>query len=90
MEITTPGRICLFGEHQDYLGLPTMAMAISLRSSLKGEKTNDRGVIIYKSDLGEMESFSLDNLTYGNDRDYFKGIIDLFAYMTNLDPLAVK
>ena len=72
MEITTPGRICLFGEHQDYLGLPTLAMAISLRSSLKGEKTNDRGVIIYKSDLGETESFSLDNLTYENDRDYFK------------------
>ena len=72
MEITTPGRICLFGEHQDYLGLPTLAMAISLRSSLKGEKTNDRGVIIYKSDLGETESFSLDNLTYESDRDYFK------------------
>ena len=23
-----PGRICLFGEHQDYLGLPVIAMAV--------------------------------------------------------------
>ncbi len=72
MEITTPGRICLFGEHQDYLGLPTIAMAISLRSSLKGEKTNDRDIIINKTDLGETESFSLDNLDYESERDYFK------------------
>ena len=28
MEITTPGRICLFGEHSDYLGLPIIAMAM--------------------------------------------------------------
>ena len=38
MEISTPGRICLFGEHQDYLGLPVIAMAISLRANLTGEK----------------------------------------------------
>ena len=37
MHISTPGRICLFGEHQDYLGLPVIAMAISLRANLKGE-----------------------------------------------------
>ena len=34
MEISTPGRICLFGEHQDYLGLPVLAMAISLRINI--------------------------------------------------------
>jgi len=28
---SAPGRICLFGEHQDYLGLPVIAMAINLR-----------------------------------------------------------
>ena len=40
MKIVTPGRICLFGEHQDYLGLPVIAMAISLRISIVGEKRN--------------------------------------------------
>ncbi|MBT4369578.1 MAG: galactokinase family protein, partial [Candidatus Marinimicrobia bacterium] len=35
MEISTPGRICLFGEHQDYLGLPVIAMGISLRAKIR-------------------------------------------------------
>ena len=38
LEVSTPGRICLFGEHQDYLGLPVIAMGISLRSIIKGQK----------------------------------------------------
>jgi galactokinase len=25
MIVSTPGRLCLFGEHQDYLGLPVIA-----------------------------------------------------------------
>jgi len=76
MEISTPGRICLFGEHQDYLGLPVVAMAISLRANLTGEKRKDKNVIIRKPDLGETESFSLDDLTNTESRDYFKsGII---------------
>ncbi|MCH1575403.1 MAG: galactokinase family protein, partial [Flavobacteriales bacterium] len=26
---SAPGRLCLFGEHQDYLGLPVIAMAMN-------------------------------------------------------------
>jgi len=29
--VSAPGRICLFGEHQDYLGLPVIAAAINRR-----------------------------------------------------------
>jgi galactokinase len=72
MEITTPGRICLFGEHQDYLGLPVIAMAISLRAKIIGEKRSNNQVIIHKPDLGETETFSLDDLSYTKPRDYFK------------------
>ena len=76
MEISSPGRICLFGEHQDYLGLPVIAMAISLRAKLHGEIRSDKNVIIHKPDLGETEKFSLDDLTYAKSRDYFKsGIV---------------
>jgi len=32
--ISSPGRICLFGEHQDYLGLPVIPMAINKRLRL--------------------------------------------------------
>jgi galactokinase len=76
MEISTPGRICLFGEHQDYLGLPVVAMAISLRAKIRGEKRSDNQVIIHKPNLGETETFTLDDLSYTKPRDYFKsGII---------------
>ena len=72
MEISTPGRICLFGEHQDYLGLPVIPMAISLRTRLIGKNRSDRKFIINKPDLNEEESFSLDELDYTKPRDYFK------------------
>ena len=75
MEISTPGRICLFGEHQDYLGLPVISMAISLRVSIRGQKRRDRKIIIHKPDIGETETFSLDNLGYSHKRDYFKSVI---------------
>ena len=56
MIISTPGRICLFGEHQDYLGLPIIAMAISLRATIIGDKRTDNQIIIHKPDLGEITS----------------------------------
>jgi len=77
LEVTTPGRICLFGEHQDYLGLPVIAMAISLRISIVGKKRNDDQVIILKSDFNETEIFSLSNLKYTKPRDYFKSGIKI-------------
>lgn len=77
MEVTTPGRICLFGEHQDYLGLPVIAMAISLRISITGKKRNDKQVVILKSDLKETEFFLLSDLKYSKPRDYFKSGIKI-------------
>ena len=35
-----PGRVCLFGEHQDYLGLPVIAAAIPLGCRLVVEPQN--------------------------------------------------
>lgn len=75
MEITTPGRICLFGEHSDYLGLPIIAMAISLRAKISGQKRTDNQVIIHQPDINETETFSLKDLRYTKSRDYFKSCI---------------
>lgn len=72
MMISTPGRICLFGEHQDYLGLPIISMAISLRCTLMGERIQNKIIIIYKPQVAETESFFLDDITYTKPRDYFK------------------
>lgn len=75
---SAPGRICLFGEHQDYLGLPVIAAAISLRISVEGETTNERFVNISLPDIDAEESFSLDGeIRYEKERDYFKSCINI-------------
>jgi galactokinase len=72
MEVSTPGRICLFGEHQDYLGLPVIALAVSLRAKIIGEKRLDQKVIIHMPDIERTERFDLNDTEYQKERDYFK------------------
>ena len=72
ISVSTPGRICLFGEHQDYLGLPVISMAISLRSKITGQKSNSQKIIIHKPDINQIESFNLAEINYSKPRDYFK------------------
>ncbi len=59
MIVSSPGRICLFGEHQDYLGLPVIAAAISLRLTIKGHHRNDLNVSIHLPDADGKETFSI-------------------------------
>ncbi len=77
MEISTPGRVCLFGEHQDYLGLPVLAMAISLQSKISGDYRNDSLAIIHKPDIGETEKVNLKNIDYESSRDYLKSGLNI-------------
>jgi len=72
INISTPSRICFFGEHQDYLGLPVAATSISLRSIISGKKRDDKLVIINLPDIKKKEMFYIDQLDYQNPRDYFK------------------
>ena len=72
LKISSPGRICLFGEHQDYLGLPVIAMAIPLYSTIKGDINSDKKVVIHKINLNEIETFNINDLSYKKPRDYFK------------------
>jgi len=77
LEVSTPGRICLFGEHQDYLGLPVIAMAISLRAKIVGERRMDKEVIIHKPDISETERFLINDTGYQRQRDYFRSGINV-------------
>jgi len=74
LTVSTPGRICLFGEHQDYLGLPVIAAAISRRVSITGDQRNDNKVIIHLPDINGQEEFELtgEALPYTKKRDYFR------------------
>lgn len=78
INVSTPGRICLFGEHQDYLGLPVIAAAISKRVSLEGTSTIDNYIKIKLPDINNEEIFSLtEKLTYELERDYFKSAFNV-------------
>jgi galactokinase len=75
-----PGRICIFGEHQDYIGHPVIAGAINLFFNIKGDLREDNNVIINKLDLNEVEKFILPKkglLEYKKERDYFKSGINV-------------
>jgi galactokinase len=78
LKVTTPGRICLFGEHQDYLGLPVIACAISLRISVEGERSPGHMVVIDLPDIGSREEFDISGiLTYAHKRDYLKSALNV-------------
>jgi len=73
LKASTPGRVCLFGEHQDYLGLPIIAAAISVRIGIEGERQNELIVSIDLPDIGKKEFFKIDeDVNYTEERDYFK------------------
>ena len=51
---SAPGRLCLFGEHQDYLGLPVIAMAMDRRCQLEWGPRPDAQVVVTSEALGEV------------------------------------
>lgn len=74
LTVSTPGRICLFGEHLDYLGLPVIAAAISRRVGITGNHQSERKATIRLPDINETEAFVLTDtpLPYVRRRDYFR------------------
>lgn len=51
--IKTPGRVCLYGDHQDYLGLPVIACAIDRFIELKAKPINEPELRVHLPDLGK-------------------------------------
>ena len=89
--VSTPGRICLFGEHQDYLRLPVIPAAISLRITFEAKRRRDSLVHISLPDINSSESFSLEGhfgtLKHG---DYFRSAVRVlrkagFTFSTGID-----
>ncbi|GAB3932168.1 hypothetical protein GCM10028804_46050 [Larkinella terrae] len=69
----------MFGEHQDYLGLPVIAAAISRRIQITAEPTTQPEVRLFLPDIDAEERFSLATLplTYERDRDYFRSAVNI-------------
>ena len=59
---SAPGRVCLFGEHQDYLGWPAVVMAIDLRCRIRFSRRDDRRVHWSSPALELQGQYDLDRL----------------------------
>ncbi len=78
IKASAPGRVCLFGEHQDYFGLSIIAAAINLRIAVSGKARNDSLVRIDLPDIGEREEFSPGGeIPYTKKRDYLKSAVNV-------------
>ncbi|MDD4796619.1 MAG: galactokinase family protein [Eubacteriales bacterium] len=89
--VSTPSRLCLFGEHLDYLGLEVVAMAIDLRFYARVHRRQDGllRVHIRDSNLKELGNTQVryveklvdinEELVYTNSRDYFKSSLRTLA-----------
>ncbi len=78
VQITTPGRICLFGDKVDLLGRPVIAMAISCTLTLSiTARDNGKVRLLSKNvDVGPVE-FDLDHVPHNNHPlKYWYGIIN--------------
>ena len=60
---SAPGRLCLFGEHQDYLGLPVIAVAMNRRCALTFEPLLEMEVKVHSAALGDLAHYSLLGMT---------------------------
>lgn len=77
-KISTPGRICLFGEHQDYIGLPVIAAAINKRIYIEAIQRNDSIIKIELLDLNSADEISLDKeIIYKFERDYLRSSLNV-------------
>ena len=89
VHVSAPSRICLFGEHQDYLGLEVIAAAVNMRFTASARPRAD-GLIRVKirdesvSELGDpnaghkYQHIEIDMnrpIVYETKRDYFKSAV---------------
>ncbi|HBP37603.1 MAG TPA: hypothetical protein DD640_02465, partial [Clostridiales bacterium] len=91
IRVSTPSRLCLFGEHQDYLGLEVIAAAIDLRFCAAVSRRSDRQIriAIRDSRLDRLDSVNEQNLyeyetidltrpiVYEKRRDYLKSSVQV-------------
>jgi galactokinase len=76
--VSAPGRVCLFGEHQDYLLFPVIACAISLRLTIDVSPRTDTILLVEMPDVGSSVSCRVDE-HFGTmlPRDYIRSGINV-------------
>ncbi len=78
--VSAPGRICLFGEHQDFLGLSVIACAIDLDIRISGTPRADTRFAIDMPDLDLRDEFDAAlPVPYRERRDYIRSATNVAA-----------
>lgn len=78
LTVSAPGRICLAGEHQDYLMLPVIPAAINLRIIISGKRRDDKLFNIELPDIGDTVQFNFENeIRYVLERDYLRSGVNV-------------
>lgn len=74
IRVTTPGRVCLLGEHQDYFGLKVLTAAFDRCLTIEAQPQSDRRITLRLPDLGqEVVNLTLDtDEAYVRPRDYLR------------------
>ncbi|SDB59527.1 galactokinase [Flavobacteriaceae bacterium MAR_2010_188] len=70
-----PGRICLFGDHQDYLGLPIIACGIDRFVTIEGVENNKDVFKISLADLGKTISLPIYSENEGGTSKHLEAVI---------------
>ncbi|MHA1124078.1 MAG: mevalonate kinase family protein [Candidatus Heimdallarchaeota archaeon] len=75
-----PGRVFLFGEHSDYLGLEVISAALNLAITITVKPRKDDIISIDFIDLEEKDTFSLSKgITYRHTRDYVRSAFNVLG-----------
>jgi len=70
---SAPGRLCLFGEHQDFLGLPVIAVAMTREITFTGTPRDDTLMLLELPDIADHDEFDpRAELPYRSPRDYVR------------------
>ncbi|MFW9800252.1 MAG: galactokinase family protein [Candidatus Thorarchaeota archaeon] len=76
--VRAPGRVCLFGEHSDYLGLPVIPAALDMAIEIDASPRKDSRIIVDYPDVEDSDIFSSEKETdYRHSRDYLRSAFNL-------------
>jgi galactokinase len=87
---SAPGRICLFGEHQDYLGFPVIAAAIDLRVAVEGDVTEGDFIHVELPDMNRTLEFASSGIQYDGAGDYLKSGVNVLKKANLYCPKSIR